>query len=650
MQAAGVLAAIGPMGTRQRNVLSGLLADGRRGWHLLVRDGGNGAQEYADAFLIGPGGVFALVFGDAIPSDPIVQKLRVHAEQHFADLPLGQRGNVFVSETIELVLVIAPRARIHSDGRYRVVSEIDYRTLLDSGNRVDRGLAGRIAEAVAARGGGYSLVSLSLRNGRGDPSEPLGLGLLDPSDVLTAERARALEKPFPEWMTFLDPEQRVLVARHYNGPARIAGPAGTGKTVVALHRMAYRARRSTGRLLFTTFVRNLPPCQQRAFGQLVPGAEHRAEFKSLHSWAGDLLESRGREAEMDLKRADNAFNLAWSRVGSRGPLADIERDNRYWREEIDRLIKGRGITEFDEYAKLVRRGRNGTLRQPARKAVWELYEQYEKLRAESGFLDANDLIRLALDELRQRPLDEPYEMVVVDEVQDMTVMGLRLAHAIAGDAPNALLLVGDGQQRVYAGGWRLSDAGISIVGRGELLRVNYRNCEAVLALAASLEGKDGIEDLDGAAGIALSGSEGALGGGTAETWSGSAKDVEAQVLSRLRKLDSEGFPLSTIALITRTNREADRFRVALRRWDIAFRNLEDYDASDEDMIKVGTVYRAKGLDFRAVVHPYFVKSAPDSEPGKESDSARDRAELATNQRFVAITRGREYVWLGIVSG
>ncbi|WP_245663573.1 UvrD-helicase domain-containing protein [Nocardia inohanensis] len=446
-------------------------------------------------------------------------------------------------------------------------------------------------------------------------------------------------------MTFLDPDQQALVAKNYNGPARIAGPAGTGKTVVALHRMAYRARRTTGKLLFTTFVRNLPPCQERAFAQLAPGMEHRAEFKNLHAWAGELLARRDRPARMELKRADNAFNLAWSRVGCRGPLAEIESDNRYWREEIDRLIKGRGITRFEEYAELRRRGRNGTLRRPAREAVWELYSQYEDLRRKARFLDSNDLINAALAEIESEALDEHYDMVVVDEVQDMSVVGLRLAHAIVGNSPNALLMVGDGQQRVYAGGWTLSDAGIPIVGRGEVLKANYRNCEAILSLAASLEGKTAIEDLDGDTGIALSGSEVVLPGGTAETWSGSDEDVEEQIRLQLEKTAQLGIALSETALITRTNSEADRFCAVLRRLNVEFQHLEDYTGGDEEMIKVGTVHRAKGLDFRAVLHPYFSKLVPDAEL---TDAARDRADLAINQRFVAITRGREYVWLGIV--
>ncbi|QVI24296.1 DEAD/DEAH box helicase [Nocardia tengchongensis] len=642
MQAEKALAAVGPLSTRARNVLSGMLAEGRRGWHLLVRDSQPLASRGADAFLIGTGGVFGLVFDDVVPETPTARGIEAHAEQLFADLPVGNHRNVFVPETIELVLVVAPHGRLRAADGLRRVTELDYRSLFGSEARLDRGVAGRIAELVAARRHGYTLLSLDRPQAQVDSGE---VGLIGTEHLVEGDRVRALAKPFPTWMTFLDPDQRALVAKNYNGPARIAGPAGSGKTVVALHRMARRARRTTGKLLFTTFVRNLPRCQEQGFAQLAPGAMHRTEFKNLHSWAREFLDQRGEPSEMKLVQADNAFNLAWSRVGSRGLLAEIEPDNRYWREEIDRLIKGRGIHDFDEYAGLDRRGRNGRLVRSARNAVWDLLTEYEQIRRRRPFLDSNDLIADALIELEKNPLEELYDMVVVDEVQDMSVLGLRLVHALTGDAPNALLLVGDGQQKIYAGGWRLSDAGIPIVGRGEVLRVNYRNCEAVLALAASLEGKTRVDNLDGDAGTALSRSGGALPGGTAERWSGSDSDVEEQVRIQLDRITVQGIPLSATALLTLTNYDADRFRAALRRWQVPFRNLEDYTGADEDMIKIGTVYRAKGLDFRAVLHPFFEKALP-AEP--LTDAERDRAELVINQRFVAVTRAREYVWLGTV--
>src|SRR5207247_2305046 len=150
--------------------------------------------------------------------------------------------------------------------------------------------------------------------------------------------------------------------------------------------------------------------------------------------------------------------------GRPGRLAEIDPAPRYWRDEIDYVIKGRGLTSFEEYATLHRLRRRTTLRRSHREAVWELYEEYERVRTERGVHDFNDILALALTEARQAPAHLPYGAVIADEVQDLTLIGARLLHGIVGDAPNGLLLIGDGQQAVYPGGFRLTDAGIDIRG------------------------------------------------------------------------------------------------------------------------------------------------------------------------------------------
>lgn len=631
----------GPLTPRQRNVLSGLLSKPLRGWRVLVRDGRRPDGYRVDVLLVGPGGVFGLVFGDDPLDEKMVSRLWASMDHLFADVRVPGRRTVFMPETAEIVLVAGPHVRVSGEGRYRVVSELDYRSVMKAEKRIERSAVETLAKVAVERDPQYRQITIE------EPTAVESSALLDEEDLLEQERERARQAPLSTWMAFLDPEQRGPVTRNYNGPARIAGPAGTGKTVVALHRMAQRARVTTGKLLFTTFVRNLPPCQATAFAQLAPFAGDRARFMTLHAWAGELLSRRGRPDRMNLKAADNAFNLAWSRVGHHGPLERIEIDNRYWREEIDRVIKGRGlgVDDFEEYAAVDRRGRHGQLRRPARKDVWELYGEYEKIRKERGFLDANDLISAALDELARESLDEQYDMVVVDEVQDMSLQGLRLAHAIVGDVPNGLLLVGDGQQKVYAGGWRIMEAGIRIVGRGEVLKVNYRNSIEVLELAVELEGRNRVDDLDGIPAVTLGKAEAALSGGTAVKWRGSDDEVEAAIHAQLQAIQERGIPLGATALITQTNKEVDRFCAALRRWNLDFRLLENYNCVYEDVIKVGTVFRAKGLDFRAVLHPCFIKAGSEL---PETDYQRDRAELSTNQHFVAITRARDYAWLGVV--
>jgi superfamily I DNA/RNA helicase len=156
------------------------------------------------------------------------------------------------------------------------------------------------------------------------------------------------------------------------------------------------------------------------------------------------------------------------------------------------------------------------------------------------------MIDLALAEIVRNPLDEPYEAVVVDEVQDITLVGLRLLNKIAGDGRNRLLLVGDGQQQVYPGGWRLSDAGIPVQGRGEVLRVNYRNRANVLEFAQRFDAKNQVDDLDGGPGVALHDVELANSGGRVQHWTGTAQELPTALTEAVRALQ---VPLNQTALI-----------------------------------------------------------------------------------------------------
>src|SRR5690348_13022304 len=74
-----------------------------------------------------------------------------------------------------------------------------------------------------------------------------------------AELRRVIEGgDFGAWRVFLHPEQRKYAERSYSGPFRLSGGAGTGKTVVLLHRARMLARRSPdSRVLLTTFTTNL---------------------------------------------------------------------------------------------------------------------------------------------------------------------------------------------------------------------------------------------------------------------------------------------------------------------------------------------------------------------------------------------------------
>ncbi len=160
-------------------------------------------------------------------------------------------------------------------------------------------------------------------------------------------------------MTWLHPAQAQLVTRQYSGPARVRGAAGTGKTVVALHRARHLARRPDARVLVTSYVRTLPDVHRSLFGRLAPHLTKRVEFRSLHSWAAGLLRARGAEIRIADRGGRGLLrDQAWADVGARGPLSTLALPPDYWWDEVQYVIKGRGSqAPSREYLALTRVGR-----------------------------------------------------------------------------------------------------------------------------------------------------------------------------------------------------------------------------------------------------------------------------------------------------
>lgn len=226
--------------------------------------------------------------------------------------------------------------------------------------------------------------------------------------------------------------------------------------------------------------------------------------------------------------------------------------------------------------------------------------------------------------------------MVVDEVQDCTLVQLRLAHHIAGGGPDApLLLVGDGQQQVYAGGWRLSDAGIPLGGgRGRVLRTNYRNRAAVLTYAQRIEARDTVDDLDGGPGFAITDSDGVLPGGEVVELRLPRSEVDAALVAAVRAVP----PGSDVAVLVDGRAAAEYYLRLLGRAGLDMLPLAEYDGMEQDAIKVGTVRRAEGMDFAAVFR--LVTAEPNGDG--------DHAELLARQHLVAAGRARDRLWVATV--
>jgi len=298
--------------------------------------------------------------------------------------------------------------------RPRLAATIENRPRLLSGAQVQA-----ITELLAYAFPPYDLDAREL-------AEAEGLLFTDVETRHAGLRA-ALGAPVGDWMLWLHPEQASCARRTFTGPARIRGAAGTGKSSVALHRVAWLAQTRPGRFLITSYVKTLPTVLGRGYARLSPQTADRVDFASLHRVAMNVLAERGKTPRIDVGKA--AFRVAWAE--HRDVLGGTGLTKGYFREEIDAVLKGRDITSLEQYLRLERVGRGTPLRASTREFVWSLRERYDAELARLGQHDFVDVLRLARDEVRRAPLAR-WTGVVVDEVQDVPMVGLQLLHELAG--------------------------------------------------------------------------------------------------------------------------------------------------------------------------------------------------------------------------
>lgn len=420
-----------------------------------------------------------------------------------------------------------------------------------------------------------------------------------------AEMAAILNAPLAQWRVFLHPTQRRLAAGDRSGPVRILGGAGTGKTVLALHRAKWLAKNRTpaGRkVLFTTFTRNLALDIEQNLKSLFLGdpALERVEVCNLDRWVHRFLRQRNYEQRIIYKRDAEA----WGRAMQLAP-AVLGLDEPFYAEEWEQVVAAQGVQDRDGYRRIPRVGRRGILSRGKRDLVWPVFEEYRAQLSARRLKDVDDAYRDAAQLLAEAPLDA-YSAVVVDETQDFGPQALRLIRAIVPAGANDLFFVGDGHQRIYPRNRAvLGRCGIDIRGRARKLYLNYRTTDEIRKLAvALLEGRE-IDDLDG-------GSDDnrrykSLSHGPApevmETATNDAA-VEAAV-ERVRAWqapDADG-RMPTICVMTPDARLRDAVAKALAAKRIATTTIEadTVDAADSATVRVATMHRAKGLEFDRVV-------------------------------------------------
>jgi hypothetical protein len=458
----------------------------------------------------------------------------------------------------------------------------------------------------------------------------------------------ALAGPIEEWMTFLHPEQNRLVRTQWNGPARVRGPAGTGKTVVGLHRAIYLAQRAQDPVLFVSFVKTLPVVLSALARRLSETASERIEFVGVHQLAYRCLELSGETCTLDPRQTTSAFRAAWRDTDSAASLGRIDERPAYWQEELDHVIKGRGITEFEQYRSLTRVGRKTPMRAEDRGYMWDLYVAYEDQLAARGLHDFNDLLIKARSTVERFPELFRYSSVIVDEVQDLNLVAVQFLRSFTDDGPNQLLIIGDGQQSVYPGGFTLAEAGISVAGRATVLKNNYRNTVEILETARRLVAGDSFDDLDGEPQLGSRESEATRHGYPPMLVRAATQhDLDAALTHQVEMTRAAlGVPWGDVAILVERRKDVEHYQRVLKAAKVPYVELTRYDGVTSDRVKIGTIKRSKGLEFKFVLLPGLRHGAPDLWPGETSEAYAERCERLRREQFVAMTRARDGLWLG----
>jgi superfamily I DNA/RNA helicase len=318
----------------------------------------------------------------------------------------------------------------------------------------------------------------------------------DPHDLKDVLERGTLE----QWQLFLHPDQRSLVERTFSGPARLRGISGSGKTVVALHRARRLAKEALGKgekVLFTTFDKGLAAAAGRLLDALCGSERAAIEVTHLHRWCLDYLSFRGiGSPKYSPETSRHLRHEALTNIGPALQNALKSVSQEYIWTEVDFLM-GRFLhDEVDAYLTTDRSGRGRALSPEQRRAILDVYSWYHQSLLQRSFVDPAEFVRMAYRlRLKGEQTEADYAAVIVDEVQDISEIALRLLHSLVGDRANGLLLVGDATQRIFTRGYTLRGLGIDIAGRGLVLRKNYRNTKQILEAAFPLIESEWREDV-----------------------------------------------------------------------------------------------------------------------------------------------------------
>ncbi|MCT7351011.1 AAA family ATPase [Streptomyces sp. 15-116A] len=494
-----------------------------------------------------------------------------------------------------------------------------------------------------------------------DPDESLAAAIANTSSRITLvtgpeELTDILEKPFAAWRVFLHPSQRRVAYRvSYGGPVQVSGGPGTGKTVVALHRVKHLLSRSPDtRVLLTTYTNALAASLRENLSLLLDGDAEllaRVDVTTVNAYAhGVVTRLDGRAPSPIVDRDERQL---WQRVVKRLGLPWTE---QFLAQEYRHVVLAQDLRTLDAYRAASRRGRGSALLPSRREQLWPAIELFESMLREKKVTTHLKVCARAAELLSAS--SPTHDHVVVDEAQDLHPAQWRVLRSAVAPGSDDLFITGDPHQRIYDSKVSLGSLGIPVTGRTHRLRLNYRSTEEILTWSTGLLSPVTVEDLGGDGNDTLAGYRSLLHGRRPHVAGyGSEQEEIAALVTRVREWIGQGIRPAEIGVCARFNVLLDRAYDKLSAAGVPVVRVRDNPGPDADGVRLATMHAMKGLEFRCVavlgVTTGAVPFAREVTPASvdllqhESDLLRERCLL-----FVACTRSREALavsWSGAAS-
>lgn len=454
------------------------------------------------------------------------------------------------------------------------------------------------------------------------------------------ELARALDAPWEKWTIWLHPAQRSFADNDFSGPARVTGSAGTGKTIVALHRAVRLARADAGsRVLLTTYNQRL------AVGL---NAKLRLLAAPPNLRVADLRSAALAEHERLLgpvRIATTPDVTAALATAARGTLFDPG----FLRDEWRLIVDARNVRDAATYRDLPRHGRRTRLTGDRRDMLWSVFAGARAALAARGLKTYAEALHdtAAALAVEAKP---PFDHILVDEAQDLTLAELRFLKAAVSREINGLFFAGDIGQRIFRPAFAWSAEGVGIRGRSRSLKVNYRTSRQIrrsadlllptrlVELEGAEEDRTGVQSLfDGPPPVIR-----AFPTEAAET---------AFVATWLARAVADGIRPEEIAVLVRSVAEFPRAERAIADAGLDATPLVARATPKPGRVVLATMHTAKGLEFRAVAAiACDADVLPSAARLAEATDETALAEIFATERhllYVAGTRSRERL---LVSG